>query len=118
MTFKVVITNNSSDDSLTINSLVDNKFGDITTAHAVNVSCGTGQATCEQVVSTNCATGGLIAAGGANNYSCQFVGRIIASQVPSTHTNNVTATSTDLDGHAFSDTSTPDTQVSISVTFP
>jgi len=68
--FLVAVTNNSTLDTLTLNTLSDNKFGDITTAHAAGGGF-------EEVVSTTCATGGTIAPLGT--YNCSFVGRITAT---------------------------------------
>jgi hypothetical protein len=94
VTYQVVVSNNSTVDPLTVTSLTDDKFGDITTVHAA----GSGF---EQVVSTNCAKGGTIAV--SSNYTCGFVGRITSSNCTFTHQNTVTAGTTDDDGR----TSTP-----------
>jgi hypothetical protein len=93
-TYQVVVTNNSAQDALTLKTLDDDKFGDITSTHAAGGGFG-------QVVSTTCGQSpgpgtlpALIAASG--NYSCQFVGRI--NTCSGTHTNTVTGTATDDDG--------------------
>ena len=87
VTYQVVVTNNSAIDTLTVNTLTDDQFGDITTAHAADGF--------KEVVSTNCATGGTIAKSG--NYPCSFVGRINSETCNFTHTNTVTANVTDDD---------------------
>jgi hypothetical protein len=89
VTYQVVVSNNSAIDTLTVNALTDDKFGNITTAHAAGGGFG-------QVVSTNCATGGTIAVSG--NYTCSFVGRITSSTCNFTHTDTVTGDVTDDDG--------------------
>jgi hypothetical protein len=104
-TYQVVVTNNSTVDPLTVDSLTDDKFGAITTAHAADQSCA-GLQTCEQVVSTGCATGGTLGTFGSSNpsyfYSCTFVGRIIDSDCSVSHTDAVTGIATDDDGVTFS----------------
>jgi len=107
--YDVVVTNNSTVDTLTLNSLTDNKFGDITAPHAAGGGFN-------QVVNTTCATGGSIAPSGdpsGNNYSCSFVGRITNCLG---ETNTVTGGLTDDDGVPY--TKTDNAQVLISVTFP
>jgi hypothetical protein len=47
VTYQVVVTNSSAQDALTLNSLSDDKFGVITSAHAAGGGF-------EQVVSTTC----------------------------------------------------------------
>ena len=88
VTYEVVVSNNSTIDTLTVNSLNDDKFGNITTAHAA----GGGFA---QVVSTQCVTGTVIQPTG--NYTCTFVGRIVNNSCNFTHTNTVTGVVTDDD---------------------
>jgi hypothetical protein len=107
VTYQVVVSNHSAIDTLTVNALNDDKFGNITTAHAA----GGGFA---QVVSTGCATGGTIAANG--NYTCSFVGRITNTSCNFTHTDKVTGTVTDDDGVESSpfDSAT----VTVTTTFP
>ncbi len=102
VTYTVLVTNTSPTppgDTLTLSSLTDDKFGDITTAHAA----GGGY---EEVVSTNCgldkASDGpgtlpaVIQPGG--NYTCQFTGKVTSSP----HTNTATGSSTDDDGVSYS----------------
>ena len=102
--YDVVVTNNSTVDTLTLNSLTDDKFGDITTPHAAGEGF-------KGVVSTDCATGGSIAPSG--NYSCSFVGRITSCL---NEMNTVTGGLTDDDGVSY--TPSDNAQVNISVTFP
>jgi hypothetical protein len=116
VTYQVVVSNNSltpPGDTLTVNALTDNQFGNITTAHAANTSC-TGSATpgvCEQVVNTTCSLPQPpIAAGG--NFTCTFVGRIIDPDCTFTHADTVTGNVTDSDNV----TSTPSDGASVSVT--
>jgi hypothetical protein len=104
VTYQVVVSNNSAIDTLTVNSLNDNKFGNITTAHAAGGGF-------EQVVSTGCATGGTIATSG--NYTCSFVGRISDSSCDFTHTDILTGGVTDDDGVQ----SSPSDNASVTVTF-
>jgi hypothetical protein len=102
--YQVVVSNNSTvNDTLTVNSLTDDKFGDITSVHG-------------DVISTNCATGGTIAKG--NNYTCNFVGRIDTGTGGCNvdHTDRVTGGVTDDDGQSYTpnDTAT----VKVNTTFP
>ncbi len=94
-TYQVVVYNNNAVDTLSINSLSDDKFGDITTVHGAGGGF-------EQVVSTTCNSVanpfGTISALG--NYSCEFVGRIVdnVGDCEIDHTDVVTADVTDDDG--------------------
>ena len=93
-TYQVVVSNNSEIDSLEINSLTDDKFGNITTVHAA----GGGVA---QVVSTTCnsVANAFDTINPLGSYTCQFVGRVVNSTCSVTgHTNTVTADVTDDDG--------------------
>lgn len=93
ITYTVTVTNNSAVDPLTVNSLSDTKFGDITTVHAVGGGF-------EQVVSTDCNNVlGII--GVSSNKSCTFVGRITNTSA-NPHVNTVTAATVDDDGVSFS----------------
>ena len=119
VTYNVVVTNGSAQDALTLNSLSDDVYGNITTA--AGASC-TG--TC--IVSTTCgqASGAgtlpaLIAKSG--NYSCSFVGRV--SSCNTTVKDTVTGDATDDDGKNYNPGTTPpfpgdDATVVISVTTP
>jgi hypothetical protein len=112
VTYQVVVSNNSAVDTLDLNTLNDDKFGDITTVHAAGVGV-------EEVVSTTCGQSpgpgtlpATIAAG--DNYTCTFDGRIVSSACAVNHTDTVTANVTDDDGK----TSEPsdDATVTVSVT--
>jgi hypothetical protein len=105
--FTVVVTNNSTVDTLTLNTLNDNVFGSITSAHGAAGGF-------KEVVSTTCATGGTIAPN--SNYSCTFVGRLDSTGL---HTDVVTGTATDDDAVGYGAPELQDNaQVNISVTFP
>jgi len=124
VTYQVVVSNNSTIDTLTLTALNDDKFGVITSTHAAGTSANAfcnSLATCEQVVSTTCGQGGAgnpgtlpaqIATSG--NYTCSFVGRISSSDCSVNHTDTVTANVTDDDGH--SSTPSDDATVTVSVT--
>jgi hypothetical protein len=108
VTYDVVVTNGNALETLTLNTLTDDVYGSITTAHAVNTSCA-GSAipgVCEQVVSTTCgqappngpgALPFLIAPAG--NYACRFVGRI--NNCNTSLTDTVTGGTVDEDGVVF-----------------
>jgi hypothetical protein len=109
-TYSVVVTNNSAQDVLTLNSLSDDKFDGITAAHASGAGYG-------EVLSTTCSVPQTIQPVGhasGNNYSCSFVGRINSCSL--THTDVVTAGATDDDGGSYS--KTDGATVTISVTTP
>ena len=98
-TYQVVVSNNSAQDTLTLNTLTDDKFGSITTTHAAEGGF-------EEVRSTTCGQAGtgnpgvlpaVIAASG--NYTCSFVGRITSCDL--SHTNTATGTATDDDGASY-----------------
>jgi uncharacterized repeat protein (TIGR01451 family) len=111
-TYSVTVANNSTIDPLTVDSVTDNKFGDITTAHAAGGGF-------EQVVSTTfgttgqCDTVSQIAPQG--NCSFSFVGRITSTSCNFTHTNTATANTHDDDGVPFTDSD--DATVNVTVTF-
>jgi hypothetical protein len=111
VTYQVVVTNSSAQDTLTLNSLSDDKFGVITSAHDAAVGIG-------EVVSTTCSVPQTILPSG--NYSCSFVGAITTCS--GTHTNTVTGSATDDDGATYDGTTTPplkdDAAVSVTVTIP
>jgi hypothetical protein len=109
-TYDVVVTNGSAQDTLTLNTLSDNVYGNITTA--AGASC-TG--TC--IVSTTCGQSpgpgtlpAVIAASG--NYSCSFVGR--TSSCNATVHDTVTGGAVDDDGASY--TPSDDATIVISVT--
>jgi hypothetical protein len=102
--YQVVVSNNSTvSDVLTVNSLTDDKFGDITHVHG-------------DVISTNCATGAAITKG--NNYTCNFVGRIDTGTAACSidHTDTVTGGVTDDDGQSYAPTDSA--TVRVNTTFP
>jgi hypothetical protein len=121
-TYNVSVTNNSPRDTLTLNSLSDNKFGDITSTHAAGVD-QSGQ-TVEQVVSTTCSAPQTIPVLGdpsGNIYTCSFQGR--TNNCALSHVNVVTGTATDADGVQFPNTQYPNfssnsATVNINVTMP
>lgn len=127
-----VIVNNPTlvGDVLTLNTLTDDRFGAITTAHAAGGGF-------EQVVSTTC--GQPVADGGAGtlpavigpnaSYSCSFVGRITGMPVFDpltgdfvlTHINRASGTATDDDGVNYTDPPLGDdatVSISVDVDFP
>jgi hypothetical protein len=116
VTYQVVVSNNSTIDSLTVNSLSDDKFGDITTVHGASA----GPPPVEQVVSACTLSQNPIPASG--NANCTFVGRITSSSCSISHTDTVTGSATDSDGVTTDGTSTPalkdDATVNVTVTFP
>jgi hypothetical protein len=114
VTYQVVVSNNSTVDTLTVNSLNDDKFGNIAAVH----TAGGGF---EQVVSTTCGQGGQGMPGAlpatiqpSGNYTCSFVGRIASSSCAFDHTNKVTAGTTDDDGTV----SSPYDTATVTVTAP
>jgi len=111
-TYQVVVSNNSTVDELTVNSLSDNKFGNIATVHAEGGGF-------EEVVSTTCnSLANPVNPYGAidpqGNYTCNFVGKITSATCDFSHTNEVTADVTDDDG--VNSTPKDDAIVSVEVT--
>jgi len=86
VTFEVVVTNNSTLDTLTLNTLSDDQFGDITKDKTTGNS---------KIESTNCSVTQTIAPNAS--YTCQFVAKINSP----THTDTVTGNMVDDDGKAF-----------------
>jgi hypothetical protein len=88
VTYTVVVTNGVGQDptpgALTLNSLMDDKYGDITTVQG-------------NVISTTCAVPQTIAPAG--NYTCSFVGRI--NSCDTTLSDTVTGRATDDDGASY-----------------
>jgi hypothetical protein len=113
VTYQVVVSNTSAIDTLTVNSLNDDKFGDITTTHAAGGGF-------EQVVTACSLSQNPIPVSG--NANCTFVGRITSSDCSIAHTNTVTGSATDSDGVTTDGTSTPPLKdsatVNVTVTFP
>jgi hypothetical protein len=103
VTYQVVVSNKSAVDTLTVTSLTDDTFGNITQVQG-------------NVISTDCATGGTIAKSG--NYTCKFVGRIDTGTGACSidHTNTVTAGTRDDDG--VQSTLTDSATVKVVTTFP
>lgn len=93
--YTVSVTNHSTVDDLTLNTLFDNRFLDITSVQG-------------NVLSTNCGVPQVITPGGT--YNCAFVGRIITT---GTHVNTVDGSATDDDGVTYG---APPLQDSASVT--
>lgn len=108
VTFSVSVNNLSDIDTLTLNNLTDNMFGNITVPHAAENGY-------EEVVSTDCAIGGDIAP--LASYSCTFVGRITTT---GQHTNVISGQATDDDNKDYgpSDGLQDNAQVNISVIIP
>jgi hypothetical protein len=109
VTYTVVVTNTSAQDTLTLNTLTDDKYGSITSAHAAGGGFG-------QVVSTTCGTAagaGILPAsiGPSGNYTCEFVGRITSCNTSLTDV--VTGGATDDDGASY--TKTDDATVTVTV---
>jgi hypothetical protein len=104
VTYEVVVINNSSVDTLTLNSLTDDKFGNITTTHPAGGGFG-------QIVGTTCS---VIENGQPrkilpnSSYICEFTGVVTNSP----HADTVTADVTDDDGINF----TPHDDATVTVT--
>jgi Domain of unknown function DUF11 len=90
VTYTVVVTNGSTQDVLTLNTLSDDVYGSITTVH-------------DNVISTGCSVPQTIATAG--NYTCSFVGRINSCNTSLTDT--VTGTATDDDGKFYDPNTDP-----------
>jgi hypothetical protein len=103
VSYSVVVTNGSAQDTLTLNTLTDDKYGDITVAAGANCT-----GTC--IVSTDCGQasnpGGTLPAviAASGNYSCSFTGRISTCN---SLTDTVTGTATDNDGRAYGPATDP-----------
>ncbi len=85
VTYNVVVTNGSGQDTLSLSALSDNVYGDITSVHG-------------DIQSTLCSVGQTIAPGG--NYACSFVARISSCSI--TVADTITATAQDDDGASYS----------------
>ena len=90
VTYQAIVTNSSATDSVNVNSLEDDKFGDI-------IQGGHPNLVSPCVLSQNPIPPG-------DNATCTFVGRITST---GTHTNVLTGDATDSDGESFDETSTP-----------
>jgi hypothetical protein len=98
VTYAVVVTNGSAQDTLTLTSLSDDVYGNITSPHGVGGGF-------QEVVSTTCGQSpgpgtlpAVIAPSG--NYSCSFVGRITSCNT--TVHDTVAGAATDDDGASYS----------------
>ncbi|PCC72701.1 hypothetical protein SAMN02745121_01817 [Nannocystis exedens] len=103
VTYQVVVQNNSTKDTLTVNTLSDDRFGNITAPHGPSPGI-------EQVVSTDCTVPRNVAVSGST--TCSFVGRIPSDTCSFSHTNTVTGGVTDSDNVP----STPSDSATITVT--
>jgi len=106
VTYQVVVSNNSTIDTLTVKSLTDNKFGVITVAHPAGGGF-------EEVVTACTLSQNPIPPSG--NANCTFTGRITSATCSFTHTDNVTADVTDSDGVNTPSVTDPDGGASVSV---
>jgi hypothetical protein len=111
VTYDVVVTNTSTNtpgggDTLTLNTLTDDVYGNITQVQGNVVSTTCGQSPGPGTLPAVIAVGG--------NYSCQFVGRI--STCNTTVHDTVTGATVDQDGVPFSPSN--DATVVITVTTP
>lgn len=97
VTYQIVVSNNSAVDVLTVNSLSDDKFGNIAAVQG-------------NVISTTCSLPKNI--NPLLNYTCSFVGRITDADCEIDHTNTVTAGTVDDDG----ETSSPTDDATVTVT--
>jgi hypothetical protein len=117
VTYAVVVTNGSAQDTLTLNSLSDDVYGNITSSHGVGGGF-------QEVVSTTCGQSpgpgtlpAVIAASG--NYTCSFVGRI--NSCNTTVHDTVTGGAVDQDGNVFPNADNPfrdDATVTVTVIRP
>jgi len=85
--YSVTVKNLATVATLTLNSLTDDKYGDITASHAANTSC-TGSATpgvCQAVTATNCTLPAQPLAAQAT-FSCQFTGTVPPGDFPGSFT--------------------------------
>ncbi|MCY1055135.1 hypothetical protein OV142_08525 [Nannocystis sp. SCPEA4] len=96
--YKVAVTNKSTIDKLTVNSLNDDTFGDVTKIQG-------------NVLETGCASL-LTTLDPGQTKDCTFVGRLTSSSCELNHVNEVTASITDEDGVPFS----PDGQATVTLT--
>lgn len=81
--YTVSVKNNSTVESVTLNSLIDDTFGDITT-----------------ISGSTCSTPQTITAN--TSYSCSFT-KTVAGDAPTTHVNTVTASATDQQNNTITD---------------
>jgi hypothetical protein len=95
-TYEVVLSNNSTIDTLSTYSLDDDSFGDVTSVHVEGGGFEITSTTCDSNANPYAPIGPL------GNYTCQFVGKITDTDCDVDHTNTVTASVTDEDGHTSS----------------
>ena len=108
VSYQVVVSNNSEFDTLTVNSLTDDKFGDITMVQ-------------NNVISTNCDTEcDGVTIDPLMNCTCSFVGRIVSQDCNINHVDTVTGDVTDDDGvnSMPSDTAQVTVQTTVDTTEP
>jgi Domain of unknown function DUF11 len=107
-TYVVVVTNGSTFEALTLNTLVDDVYGSITTTHGLvaDPSCTGAGGVCQEVRSTTCGQAPPNGAGTLpfviaplGNYTCSFVGRI--NNCNTTVHDTVTGVAVDADGDSF-----------------
>ena len=104
VTYNVVVTNGSAQDTLTLNTLTDAPYGDITQVQGNVIST-----TCGQAAPTGAGVLPFVIAK-SGNYSCSFVGRI--NSCNTTLVDTVTGAATDDDGAEY----TPSGQATVVVT--
>jgi hypothetical protein len=105
VTYRVLVTNTSTVDTLTLTRLCDDKFGDISGNGSSSPACAAGSAT---LVSTTCPSlpvPNIAAAGG--KVECTFVGRITSS-----NTDTVGGQLNDNDGNTL----TPSDSATVTIT--
>ncbi len=107
VTYAVVVNNTSPvnpGDSLTLNSLSDDKYGDITQVQG-------------KVLSTDCAVPQTITYG--QQYSCSFVGKVNCSDLTNSNLiDTVTGSATDDDGVPYTPSDDATVNVTVNVLFP
>jgi hypothetical protein len=108
VTYNVVVTNGSAQDALTLNTLSDDVYGDITQVQGDVIST-----TCGQAAPAGPGTLPFVIAA-SGNYSCSFVGRI--NSCDTTVHDTVTGGAADDDGASY--TPSNDATVVVKVTTP
>jgi hypothetical protein len=124
VTYTVTISNPSTIDTLSVSSLTDSVFGDITAADATPGNGGVVSTTCvPDADAAICEVGGTLAPG--TNCSCTFVGRHVVTGTDScgfSTTNTVTADLRDTDAATVpisrTDGATVTATADVDVTFP
>ena len=110
-TYNVAVNNTNATETLTLNTLTDDKFGDITSNHAAGGGVGAVlNTTCGQAGSGN--PGALpFVIGPAGSYACSFVGR--STTCSGTVVDTVTGATTDEDGKPFSPSDTASVVIAV-----